>query len=396
MMQELEHAPCLYFCTTDDGILLEVNETLCSRLGYSKDELTGKKAEILFTIATRIFQQTHLFPLLKLQQHAEEIFLTLQTKSKKGIPVLLNAERKIMNDVPVNVYIGIVVNNRKKFEDELIDAKKTAETALRENTALNQAKQQLQLYVEQLDEQMQLVKKQNEELQQFNHTITHDLQEPLRKLSVFADMIFQTNNKKDQQEITGKLMRVLKQMRSIMSGLQQYIWLTGNLNKLIDVDLNEIIVSACKQLKDDFPGINLDIQKHNLPTVFADKEQMQLLFYHLLSNTVRFRKPGNDVNVTISANKLLMNKFRNLKDKYKYTDFFKIELTDEGIGFNIEYKEQVFELFKRLHTESGYGIGLALCKKIIETHQGNISINSKENIGTTITILLPHNATQKN
>ena len=120
--------------------LVEINETLCIALGYTKQELTGKKLDIIFTIATRIFYQTHFFPLLKMQEHAEEIFISLQTKDKEEIPVLLNAERIIINGETRLVHAGIVVRNRKKFEDELIAAKKSAEAALKENTALNTGK----------------------------------------------------------------------------------------------------------------------------------------------------------------------------------------------------------------------------------------------------------------
>lgn len=76
----LDQAPCLYFSTSNDGTLLDVNEQLCQMLGYSKEDLIGRKADVFFTVATRIFQQTHFFPLLKMQGHAEEIFLTLKKK----------------------------------------------------------------------------------------------------------------------------------------------------------------------------------------------------------------------------------------------------------------------------------------------------------------------------
>src|ERR1044072_3391538 len=102
-MQHLpDQAPCLYFSSADDGTLLEVNERLCTVLQYHRDELVGKKNEILFTISTRIFQQTHFFPLLKMQGHAEEIYISLQRKDGEQVPVLINAERKIINDAAVN------------------------------------------------------------------------------------------------------------------------------------------------------------------------------------------------------------------------------------------------------------------------------------------------------
>lgn len=247
----LNHAPCLYFSSADDGTLLDVNETLCVQLGYTRQELLGKKADILFTLSTRIFQQTHFFPLLKMQGHAEEIFITLQTKTKEHIPVLLNAERKTVNGEAINLYVGIVVHHRKKFEDELIAAKKAAEAALHESTALTQAKQELQQHLEQLDQQMNLVNKQNEELRQFNRVVTHDLQEPLRKLSVFTDMMLRNKEKENHIPLVEKLKRVSEQMRSIISGLQQYVWLTEAPNKLTAVNLNKLLLIVQQQLAKD-------------------------------------------------------------------------------------------------------------------------------------------------
>ena len=177
-------------------ILVDVNETLCRQLGYAKQELLQKKIDSIFTIATRIFYQTHFFPLLKMQGHAEEIYISLQTKNKEEIPVLLNAETIKTDDIIVIVHTAIMVRNRKKFEDELIAAKKVAEDALQQNTALLQAKQELQQHLQQLDLQMHKVNKQNQELKQFNHVVTHDLQEPLRKLSVFANLFLDNPEKR--------------------------------------------------------------------------------------------------------------------------------------------------------------------------------------------------------
>ncbi|MBD0332577.1 MAG: PAS domain-containing protein [Chitinophagaceae bacterium] len=389
MKNYFDQAPCLYFSSADDGTVIDVNETLCTKLGYTKDELLGQKADVIFTLPTRIFHQTHFFPLLKMQGHAEEIYITLQAKNKNQIPVLLNAERKVINGEAVILHTGIIVLNRKKFEDELIAAKKAAEAALHENTALVQAKQELQKHMEELDQQIRLVNKQNEELRQFNRVVTHDLQEPLRKISVFASMVLEDGDKQNQKKATGNLVRVSEQMRSIVSGLQQFVWLTETPIKPTQVHLNVLLRAVQQQLEKEYPQVKLVIETEELEPVQADRDHMHLLFYQLLSNAIRFRKPGNEVHVSLSANSLLLNIFQNIEGKYKYSEFVRLQVKDYGIGFDIEYKEQVFELFKRLHPVSGLGVGLSLCKKIIENHQGSITIDSKAGEGTTVTVLLP-------
>jgi sigma-B regulation protein RsbU (phosphoserine phosphatase) len=323
-----------------------------------------------------------------MQGFATEIFITLQTKDKKGIPVLINAEQKNINDETVFLYVGIKVPNRKKFEDQLIAAKKAAETAARENTALLQAKLDLQSNMEQLDEKIQTINEQHAELKQFSRVVTHDLQEPLRKLSFFSSMLLNGKEYIDETRIIEKLINVSERMRSIVSGLQQYIWLTEVEPKFTSVDLNELLETVRKQLAIEYPNVTLMIEAERLTTVKADAEQMQLLLKELVSNSIRYRK--NDVvHIRIVMNRIMLNKFRNIKEKYDYQEFLKLQLVDNGIGFNPIFKDQVFELFKRLHHSSGQGIGLSLSKKIVENHHGTITIDSKIGEGTTVTVLMP-------
>jgi signal transduction histidine kinase len=104
-----------------------------------------------------------------------------------------------------------------------------------------------------------------------------------------------------------------------------------------------------------------------------------------------FRKPGKEAYVHIEATSLMVNKYKTVIDKYKYEEELKIQFTDKGIGFDNMFKDQVFELFKRLHAQSGLGIGLSLCRKIIQNHHGTISIESWKDEKTIISIWLPIN-----
>lgn len=388
-MEYLNQAPVLYFCCKDEGTLLEVNAMLCATLGFSKEELLGKKVDEIYTLPSRIFHQTHFSPLLKLQNQASEIFITLQTKAKQPVPVLMNAQRKMIDSQTVNLYVGIVVQNRKKFEDELIAAKKAAEAALQESTVLLQAKLELQQHMEQLDQQIELVKNQNIELRQFNRVITHDLQEPLRKLSFFHSMLVEGRVKAAQKEILNKLIDVSERMRSIVSGLQQYIWLTESAIQVSLVELPSVFAEVIQRLLKENPEVDLVIENDPLISINGDKEQIKVLVYQLLSNVVRFRKVEHQAYVKISSKTLVRNKFKHLEDKYSYKTYLQLQFTDAGMGFDPLYKAHLFALFKRLHPISGRGIGLALCKKIIENHQGTITIDSIKGVGTTVTLTLP-------
>ena len=386
-----EYAPCICFSTTDEGLLLEVNNFLCANLGYERSELQGKKIDVLLTISSRIFQQTHFFPLLKLHGHAEEIYITLQKSNREHVPVLINALRTEINGEPVNLYTGIIVYNRKKFEDELVTAKKSAESALKESTALNEAKFELQKRIEALDEQMQLVKKQHHELAQFNWAVTHNLIEPLRKMQMFTELLHQKNESAELHKFINKITLATEQMRQIVSDLQQYIWLHQTPVNRKSVDINKLIDKVAEKLSAEFRDIEMHLEKNTLPEIEGDEKQLELLFYHVLSNTIRFRKHKVMVFVSVSATELKLNKFRHLEDQYKYADFCRITVKDQGIGFDGNYKDRAFELFGRLHEESGRGVGLALCKKIVDNHLGNIRIDSSEGNGAILTIELPMN-----
>src|SRR4051812_25367491 len=110
----LDTAPCCYFSFNDLGELVRVNQTLCTSLGYKKEELMGCKVEIIFPIPTRIFYQTHFFPLLKMHGHAEEIFIFLLAKNGAQLPVLMNSSREEMEGNIYNSCVCIIVQNRKK------------------------------------------------------------------------------------------------------------------------------------------------------------------------------------------------------------------------------------------------------------------------------------------
>lgn len=388
----LTNAPCLYFSSTDDGMLTAVNESLCFHLGYRREELIGQKQDLFFTLATRIFQQTHLFPLLQIQGHANEIYISLKTKDKEELPVLINAERKTVDGRAETGYVGILVLNRKKFEDELVAAKKAAEVALHENTALLQAKESLQQHAALLDQQMFLVSRQNAELMQFNHVVTHELQEPLRKLLVFTNMLLEDERIGPVEKQVKKIKSVSDQMREILSGLQQYVWLTETPPAYTPVDLKMEINTLVTELKlqNSSASINVFIEDDLL--IEADRKQLHFLLQEMLANALRFQKENERLQLSIAATVLKQNQFKTIPERYRYTEFVKLQVSDNGIGFDATYKEQVFELYRRLHPVSGRGIGLPLCKKVVENHNGSITIESEKGKGTTVTIMLPLNA----
>jgi sigma-B regulation protein RsbU (phosphoserine phosphatase) len=349
--------------------------------------------EAIFPIPTRIFYQTHFFPLLKMQGEAAEIFIFLQTRIGNQLPVLVNATRELVNGLAFNNCACIVVKNRKKFEDELVSAKKLAESMLQENTALKTAQEELRLQSEKLEEQFQLVKKRNDELKQITRAITHNLQEPLRKTVLFANILSsQDPGSAEHKERLQRLMHQVHNMRNSVHGLQQYVWLNESELKAELLDLDKIVKSATQQLEQEFgPGLLL-LSTEKLPPVEGDQHQVYQLFYQVLKNSLEYRKPGNVATVTVSSTVVKKNRFKTLRDRYKYQEYVRIVIRDEGIGFDPQFNQQVFDLFKRLHHSDRMGIGLSLCKLVVEKHGGWIAADGKPQQGTSVTIFFPlHN-----
>ena len=390
MMEDLfKDIPCIYFSSSSDGLIIEANENLCHLLGYTRDELIGQKLQIIFSLATRIFQQTNFYPLLQLNGHDEEIYITLRCKDGADVPVLLNAIQKEKDGQTHLHFAGIAISKRKKFEDEIIAAKKAAEKALNENTALKAAQEQLQKRAEELDIQIVLAKLQNQELKEFNHLVTHTLQEPMRKLLFFSSQILAPEKEKQAATIAQKIKKEAADLYAKLTGLQQYLWLTHDEQQWEELDLLKLAEHACTQAEFENAGISIMLEADSIPLIEAKSGQMLFLLKELFLNAVRFRKPGNVVNVKIYSSTLLLNKFRQVTGKYKYAEYVKLQIKDSGIGFDDKYQEQAFELFRKLHSISGRGIGLSLCRKIVENHNGSITLESQKNGGTTVIIFLP-------
>jgi PAS domain S-box-containing protein len=131
MDELLNTAPCGFLTFTDEGIIRAVNETLLRLLGQDADKLLGQHIESILPVASRIFYQTHFFPLLKLHGEVQEVYFSLRSKTGEDIPVLVNAARRVRESVEVNDCIIILMRQRRRYEDEILEAKRAAEEANR-------------------------------------------------------------------------------------------------------------------------------------------------------------------------------------------------------------------------------------------------------------------------
>jgi sigma-B regulation protein RsbU (phosphoserine phosphatase) len=389
----LNCAPCGFLSFTDGGVLVVVNDTLLGLLGYGRDELLGRHVETLLTLASRIFYQTHFFPLLRLHGKAEEIFLSLRARSGEDVPVLVNAVRREREEGIVNHCALIPVRERRKYEDEILKARRAAEEALRNNEELSQARQELEQHARALDQKLSRLEQKNHELARVSGILSHDLREPLRKISVFAGLL--THEDREAMSSTGQ--RALERIKAesmrmdqLVTALQQFVSLELADEPLEEVDLGDALGLARRMVSEKSELVAAPVRAPPLPVIQGRRRQLVLLFFHLLDNAVKFRNPDVSPRIDVECRRIQHNSFRAIKGKYHYTDFARLVFTDNGMGFDNGYGQYVFEALKKLDPSTpGLGFGLAICRKVVENHNGSISVESEPGRGTRFTLLLP-------
>lgn len=390
MVDLVNASSCGLFSFNDEGIILQVNTTICTLLEAEKEALLGQKVNSIFTVPTLIFFQTHLYPLLKLENSLEEIFITLKSAAGREVPVLLSAKRFTEADATENVCSCLTVYNRKQYEAEIIEARKVAERALKENSTLVDTQHQLQEHVLLLDEKMFLLQQYNETLKEISHAVSHELQEPVRKLHLFTDLLLHHKDRLLLEENQRKLQLQIQRIKEILYGLQQYVWLEDDQPGTEKIDLNKELDLAKKQLQEETSGFSFDITTSNLPVIQGKSHQFVILFYQLFSNALKFRSSERPLQIVVDATIINRNQFKLLQNHYSYRAYHKIDISDNGTGFDPKYGSYIFQLFKRLDLQAaGSGIGLTLCKKIVLNHNGLITASSKEGAGSVFTIFLP-------
>jgi two-component system CheB/CheR fusion protein len=233
----------------------------------------------------------------------------------------------------------------------------------------------------------------NDELRQLAYVASHDLQEPLRKITTFSDQAIrqlEANNASELRDSLTKNIQLSRRVSMLVTDLLNFLRSTRTETNFVPVDLNEIYKTVLTDLDLSTYSKELVIDKQSLPVVEAIPKQMQQLLYNLLSNALKFTEMKERPNILISSKKLKKEEVPlTLEPSLKYVH---IAIQDNGIGFETRFADQIFVIFRRLHDKEhfpGTGIGLALCKKIVSNHDGLIYAESKPDDGASFHIILP-------
>jgi PAS domain S-box-containing protein len=254
---------------------------------------------------------------------------------------------------------------------------------------------QLKKYEEELKDNITQLERSNKELEQYAYVASHDLQEPLRKIRAFGSYLQETQSEHLDEKGKVQLDKIMRSAER-MSVLIRDILSFSSMRKedlYEQTDLNKILEGVRSDFDLTISQTGGSIESNRLPIIEAIPLQMTQLFYNLVNNSFKFAREGVSPQIMITSKKL------NDIEKGAHglpveSTYYEIKFQDNGIGFSSEYSDQIFGLFKRLNDRQAYpgsGIGLALCKKVIENHNGLIYAKAEENKGACFYIIVPQN-----
>jgi len=237
------------------------------------------------------------------------------------------------------------------------------------------------------------LKHSNQELAQFAYVASHDLQEPLRKIQIFAGILQENLPRKDPKVMIQKIAFSAARMSQLITDLLSFSRLIQPQKSLQPIDLNEVIKNIWIDFELAVEEKNAVIEVEKLPVVKAVGLQMNQLFYNLVGNSLKFTRPDTVPKIKISAVQVTNQYAAQFTDSTLIEgQYHHILFSDNGIGFEKGYEKQIFEIFKRLHEQNiypGSGIGLALCRRIVTNHHGVMYAESEYGKGSTFHIFLP-------
>ena len=330
-----------------------------------------KRFETLFSeidSSERNMQGTHLANLMSLRRDS------VNTLIISSVTTLL---------LIITVFLLLKINSREheKYQADLESVNEDLETKIAERT------QELSVFSEELA-------RSNRELEDFAFVASHDLQEPLRKIRAFGNRLESGYNDvidERGKEYLARMLNAAERMSMLISDLLAFSRVSTRGKEFGEVDLNNAINSVIDDLEIAIDEKSAEINVSDMPVIRGDKSQLEQLFLNLISNALKFQSEGVKPIVSINATNALPEDTSDILISEEH-EWIKITVTDNGIGFDQSFAEKIFAPFQRLHGRSEYkgtGIGLAVCRRIVERHNGQINAISKPGEGATFSIILP-------
>jgi signal transduction histidine kinase len=289
-------------------------------------------------------------------------------RAKVGVLIELYKKTRLLHEQEQKL---IAIN--RSLENEVKDRKTSEEKVIQLN--------------KQLIQNINSLESANKDLEQFAFMASHDLQEPLRKILMFSDRLYQKYHEvlNEDVRLISRIQSSAERMQALIIDILAFSRISIDKSTYVKTDLNILVQEIVNDNDDEIQSKKAKITIEQLPTLEVNPRLIRMLFYNLISNALKYCKQHvcPEIKIRVENNLLI-----NTRDK-KYC---RILVEDNGIGFDQKYAEEIFGMFKRLHHDSefsGTGIGLALCKKIVEQHKGHIAALSEIDKGSKFIISLP-------
>jgi Signal transduction histidine kinase len=336
----INSAPCGFLRFDDTGKILVANERLLQTLEYDLDELVGLSIDKILTVASRIFYQTHFFPLLKLHGKLNECYFSLSSRSGEQVPVLANAVRRETETGTVNDCIFVQMRQRNEYEDEILHAKREAERAVRAKD-------------------------------EFLAMVSHELRTPLSSIKGWSKMLKEGMLRpEDTARAYDAIARSTQSLTSLIDDLIDLSRITaGKLNINVEpLDLTTVVGSAVEVIRPAAEAKLIDLQTivDGSAPVSGDAGRLQQVIWNLLSNAIKFTPKHGEVKIRVG----------------RVNSSVEIAVSDTGQGIAADFLPFVFDRFRQAddsgtRRQSGLGLGMAISRHLVELHGGTIRVESE-------------------
>jgi signal transduction histidine kinase len=359
MTDLLDRAPCGFVSFGSDGIVRYANTTLLELIGAAPADVVGRPFESLLTISSRIFYQTHFFPMLRLHSRVEEVFLTLRCVRGGDTAVLANASPREEQGGVAYDCVLMPLRERRKWEDEMLRAKRAAEEANRAKSGLLSM-------------------------------MSHDLRTPIGAISGYCD-ILTLGIRGPMNEAQLADVQRMKKASEYLLGLIDDVLSYARLNAgqienltLTSLDADTILARTETLMGPRIEQAGVEYRREGCEEslrVMADPDRLQQILLNVLGNAVKFTPPGGTITVSCEA---------------AGDDLTRIHITDTGPGIPTEHLERIFEAFVQAPggrasnpgSQKGFGLGLAISRELARRMNGDLTASSVVGQGSRFTLTL--------